>query len=85
MVAGCRAYPVCVTLLLLAASRAAPASTSLDTVLEPIREANRLPALAAAVALNPAARRYERVMILALSLPSTTSILYPAREFDTIA
>ncbi len=43
------AYPVCVALLLLAASRAAPAPASLDTVLEPIREANGLPALAAAV------------------------------------
>ncbi|HPC93513.1 MAG TPA: serine hydrolase domain-containing protein [Sedimentisphaerales bacterium] len=36
-------------LLLLASSRAAAASASLDVLLEPIREANRLPALAAAV------------------------------------
>lgn len=49
MVAGRRAYPVCVALLLLLASRAAPASVSLDALLEPIREANGLPALAAAV------------------------------------
>lgn len=49
MVVGRRAYPFCATLLLLAASGAAPAPASLDTVLEPIREASRLPALAAAV------------------------------------
>jgi len=49
MVAERRAYPVCVTLLLLVASGAVAAPASLDALLEPIREANGLPALAAAV------------------------------------
>lgn len=49
MVTGRRAYPVCVTLLLLVAGRAVAAPASLDILLEPIRQANGLPALAAAV------------------------------------
>lgn len=49
MVTGRRAYSVCVTLLLLVAGRAVAAPASLDILLEPIRQANGLPALAAAV------------------------------------
>lgn len=49
MVMGRRAYPICATFLLLAASRTVAAPASLEALLEPIREANRLPALAAAV------------------------------------
>ncbi len=49
MVMRRRAYPVCVALLLLVASRAGTAPPSLDTVFEPICEANGLLALAAAV------------------------------------
>ncbi len=49
MVTGRRAYPVCVALLLLVASGAVAAPASLDALLEPIRQANGLPALAAAV------------------------------------
>jgi CubicO group peptidase (beta-lactamase class C family) len=50
MAARRQIHRACVTLLLLAVAGAAQTSpASLDTLLEPIREANRLPALAAAV------------------------------------
>jgi len=49
MMARCRAYRFCVTILLLLAGRAIAAPVCLDALLEPIREANGLPALAAAV------------------------------------
>lgn len=49
MMARCRAYRFCVTILLLLAGRAIAAPVCLDALLEPIRQANGLPALAAAV------------------------------------